>query len=78
MKEHEYDNFVDLMAELSLNFKGNVVNNQIRLYFDRLKKYKLLAVKRGIDYLIDNRKYHDFPVVGCIKEAIENSRVFEG
>jgi len=78
MKEYEYDNFVDLMAELSLNFKGNVVNDQIRLYFNRLKKYKLQAVKRGMDYLISNRKYNDFPVVGCIKEAIENSRVFEG
>jgi len=78
MKEHEYDNFVNLMGELSLIFKGNVSKKQIRLYFDRLRTYKLLAVQRGINYLIDNRKYPDFPVVGCIKEAIEDSRIFEG
>jgi len=78
MKEHEYNNFIDLMAELSLNFKGDIDKKQIRLYFNRLKKYKLLAVQRGINYIIDNRKYPDFPVVGCIKEAIEDSRIYEG
>lgn len=75
MKEYEYISFVDLMKKLSLNFKGNMEKNQIRLYFNRLKKYKLSAVQRGINYLIDNRIYPDFPVVGCITEAIKNSRL---
>ena len=78
MKEHEYNKFIDLMGELSMNFKGGTDKPQIRLYFLHLKKYKLLAVKRGVDYLISNRKYHDFPIIGCIKAAIEDSRIHEG
>ena len=74
MKEYEYNNFVDLMQELSKNFKGEVDKDKIDLYFRKLKIYKLHAVKRGIDYLILTKVYHIFPIVGEIREAIKNSK----
>jgi len=74
MKDIEYDDFTDLMNKLSLNFKGDCNIPKIDLYFDNLKKYKLHAIKRGIDYLISTRIYPDFPLVGHISKAIKNSK----
>lgn len=74
MKKDEYNDFVDLMELLSLNFKGEVTEEKIALYFDELKQYKLIAVERGIRFLISERIYPDFPIVGHIREAIINSR----
>lgn len=74
MKDIEKDDFIDLMRKLSLNFKGDINIEKINLYFDNLKKYKLNAIKRGIEYLILTRTYIDFPLVGHISEAIKNSK----
>lgn len=74
MKLEEKPKFIDLMEKLERNFKGDVDIKKIDLYFDQLKKYKLHAVERGIDYLISTRVYTDFPIVGHISEAIKESR----
>lgn len=74
MKDIEYDDFIDLMDKLSLNFKGDCDIPKINLYFNSLKKYKLYSVKRGIDYLISTRIYPDFPLAGHISKAIKDSK----
>lgn len=74
MKNEEYDNFVDLMEKLHQNFKGEIDIPKIKMYFSQLKKYKLFAVNRGINYIIDTRIYPDFPIVGQIVKAIKDSK----
>lgn len=79
LPEEKYK-FIDLMKELSLNFKGFHTNNKqddlkkVDLYFEELKRYTLKAVKRGIKYIISTRIYPDFPMVGHIVQAIKDSK----
>lgn len=74
MKDNEYSDFVDLMEKLSLNFKGEIDEKKIDLYFNELKHYKLSAVSRAINYVISTRIYSDFPIVGVISKAIKDSK----
>ena len=80
MKNNEYKAFVDLMAELSLNFRGFKTGKsekdiqKLKMYFNHLKDYKFHAVKRGVDYLINTKIYPDFPIIAHIVEAIKNSK----
>jgi hypothetical protein len=75
MKEKDFPIFCDLMKKLNKFFKGDINNiEDVRIYFDNLKDYKLCAVERGVNYLIAHRIYRDFPIVGHINEAIEKSR----
>ena len=74
MKNSEYNKFVDLMEKLSSNFKPKPDKEKIDFYFRELKNYKLNAVKRGINYLINTRVYPTFPIVGEITEAMSNTR----
>jgi len=74
MKNNEYNKFVDLIKKLSSNFKPKPDKEKIDFYFYELKKYKLNAVERGINYLIHTRVYPTFPIVGEITEAIKNTR----
>jgi len=73
MKNNEYDKFVDLMKKLSSNFKPKPDKEKIDFYFNELRKYKLNAVERGINHLINTRVYPTFPIVGEIVIAIKNT-----
>lgn len=80
MLPEEKNEFIDLIEELSLNFKDFHTGTKecdlkkIDVYFQQLKKYKLAAVKRGIKYIINTRIYPDFPIVGQITQAIKDSK----
>jgi len=73
MKNNDYDKFVDLMKKLSINFKGDINTSKIVFYFNELKKYKINAVERGINHLINIRVYPSFPIVGEIVTAIKDT-----
>lgn len=74
MTNEEYNKFVDLIHELSKNFDGNINTKKIQFYFYKLKKYKYESIKRAINYLINKRVYHSFPIVGEIVTAIKDSK----
>ena len=74
MKPEEWHDFIDLMEDLSKNFRGEIDTPKMKLYFYQLKRYKLSAVRRGVEYLIDTKVYPDFPIVGHITKAIKDSK----
>jgi len=71
MKQNDYTRFINLLEKLSLNFKNcDFTERKIDLYWERLKKYKINSVERGINYLIDKRVFPACPTIGEIIEGI--------
>jgi len=74
MKENNKDKFEELLKLLENNFKFRFTGEQTKLYWNKLRKWKINTIERGFDYLIDKRKYSGCPTIGEINKAIENSR----
>ena len=66
MQEEDKIRFAKLMTDMSLASRVRMDKATMRIYWDKLKDYKLEFVERGIDRAIKENTYHVLPMIGQI------------
>jgi hypothetical protein len=71
MKEEDKVKFAEAMRDMAISAGVSITKEIMRVYWDKLKDYKVEFVLRGIDAAARKNTYHVLPVVGQIIKNIE-------